>query len=149
MLANDHSNKDLVHRYDLSLCPCKIYTNPDDNVLLWGPSNLVSMSACISIDKIWNWLWKCFFIYCRFCQRCWKFLESALHKAILNKMKVKIICCFFHLVKSMWKKCSKLGLKTKETLVSTKSLVDQIKILVHLPFEVREEYLERLQKEKA
>ena len=74
--------------------------------------------------------------------------EASLHKAILSRLDVVIICCFFHFVKSLWKKCAKLGLKTQENLTNTKQAIDHIKILVHLPVQLRQDYFKKIESEK-
>ena len=72
--------------------------------------------------------------------------EKSIHIAIKSKLpKSKILGCYFHLLKSWWKKASKLGLRTKSKLATTKDMMMKLKILVHLPQQYREEYFKAVQ----
>jgi len=62
--------------------------------------------------------------------------EEALRNSIRNIFpEAQLQGCYFHYVKALWSKASKLGLRKKSTIIDTKLLIFFMKILVHLPDE--------------
>jgi len=71
--------------------------------------------------------------------------EKGLRKALLQVFpQCKLLGCFFHYSKALWQKASKLGLRTLSHLEGAKILIGFMKILVHLPFEKRNELFQIL-----
>ena len=67
--------------------------------------------------------------------------EYRVHKSLRSKFpSSQIRGCYFHLVKNWWKKCQDLGLKAKSELPMMRDIVFKLKVLVHLPSDVREKY---------
>ena len=69
--------------------------------------------------------------------------EYALHKSLRSYFpNTALRGCYFHLVKSWWRKAQILGLKTKSKLPKTKDIIFKLKLLVHLPQETRQKYFQ-------
>ena len=71
--------------------------------------------------------------------------EKSLHNALTGRFKMKIIGCYFHFVKALWMKAGRFGLKTKDNIENMKIIIDKLKILSHLPYDVRLDFLNIIQ----
>jgi len=58
-------------------------------------------------------------------------LNNALQSIFPNS---EFDICFFHAVKAIWRKASKLGLRTSTILNDTRIIIIIFKIIMHLPF---------------
>lgn len=73
--------------------------------------------------------------------------EKGMRKA-LNQIFIhsKLLGCFFHYSQAIWRKASKLSLRSEVYLGKTKILICFLKILIHLPIIKRKEIVDALEK---
>jgi len=71
--------------------------------------------------------------------------ELALRQALaLIFPNAKVLGCEFHFVKALWRKAGTLGLKKKERIIKTSSVISFFVILAHMNVEERENHFNEL-----